>query len=167
MRKRSREQATATERSEKRVILYHRTTRDKAGSIKVRGFIDATGTYLTDQEFSGVWVSDVPLDANEGAHGDALFEITLDVPEAALTFVKLPSPNRLLRPTNTLADIFYQSAQPNPATNKSRIAHAKPIAPPRPPRQRLRTNPPIASAPAGHSRVHAATTAPAHLSIGN
>jgi hypothetical protein len=67
---------------------------------------------------------------------------------------KLPSPNRLLRPTNTLADIFYQSAQPNPATNKSRIAHAKPIAPPR---QRLRTNPPIASAPAGHSRVHAAT----------
>ena len=70
---------------------------------------------------------------------------------------KLPSPNRLLRPTNTLADIFYPSAQPNPATNKSRIAHAKPIAPPRPPRQRLRPNPPIASAPAGHSRVHAAT----------
>ena len=68
---------------------------------------------------------------------------------------KLPSPNRLLRPTNTLADIFYQSAQPNPATNKSRIAHAKPIAVPRPPRQRLRTNPPIASAPAGNTWVHA------------
>jgi hypothetical protein len=52
---------------------------------------------------------------------------------------KLPSPNRLLRPTNTLADILYLFAQPNPATNKSRIAHAKPIAPPRPPRQRLRS----------------------------
>jgi hypothetical protein len=70
---------------------------------------------------------------------------------------KLPSPNRLLRPTNTLADILYLFAQPNPATNKSRIAHAKPIAPPRPPRQRLRTKPPCACAPAGRSRVHAAT----------
>jgi hypothetical protein len=45
------------------------------------------------------------------------------------------------------------SAQPNPATNKSRIAHAKPIALPRPPRQRLRANPPIASAPAGNTWV--------------
>jgi hypothetical protein len=78
-------------------------------------------------------------------------------PQSTTYFPKLPAPDRLLGPTNTLADIFYQSAQPNPATNKSRIPHAKPIAPPRPPRQRLRTNPPIASAPAGHSRVHAAT----------
>ena len=56
----------------------------KLHHYQARGFIDATGTYFTDQEFSGVWVSDVPLDANEGACGDDLFEITLDVPEAAI-----------------------------------------------------------------------------------
>jgi hypothetical protein len=78
-------------------------------------------------------------------------------PQSTTYFHKSPAPDRLLRPTNTPAGIFYQSAQLNPATNKSRIAHAKPIATPRPPRQRLRPNPPIASAPAGHCRVHAAT----------
>jgi hypothetical protein len=30
----------------------------------------------------------------------------------------------------SIADIFYQSARPNPATNKSRIAHAKPHSSP-------------------------------------
>jgi Phage integrase, N-terminal SAM-like domain len=76
-------------------------------------------------------------------------------PQSTTYFPELPAPDRLLGPTNTLADIFYYSAQPNPTTNKSRIAHAKPIAPPRPPRQRLRTNLPIASAPAGNTWVPA------------
>ncbi len=33
---------------------------------------------MTDQEFTGVWVSDCPLDINEGARGDVV--LTLDVP---------------------------------------------------------------------------------------
>src|SRR5580692_6534916 len=81
-------------------------------------------------------------------------------PQSTTYFRKLPLPDRLFGPTNTLADIFYQSAQPNPATNKSRIAHTKPIAAPRPPRQRLPPNRPIANAPAGHTcgltRLHGA-----------
>ena len=37
---------------------------------------------MTAHEFSGVWVSDTPLDANEGAWGR--FVISLDVPDAEL-----------------------------------------------------------------------------------
>ena len=33
---------------------------------------------MTDQEFTGVWVSDCPLDINEGGRGDVV--LTLDVP---------------------------------------------------------------------------------------
>jgi hypothetical protein len=66
------------------VIVYHRTTRKNAEAIAKEGFKDATGTYLTNHEFSGVWVSNVPLDANDGAWGDVVFEITLDVPEGAI-----------------------------------------------------------------------------------
>jgi heme-degrading monooxygenase HmoA len=89
-----------------------------------------------------------------------LTEILLNPP---LTFVNYPYRIASSDLTNTLADIFYQSAQPNPATNKSRIAHAKPIAAPRPPRQRLPPNLPIASAPAGDIRCPRDYTAPAHL----
>ena len=66
------------------VILYHRTTRQNAEAIAKEGFKDATGTYFTNQEFFGVWVSSEPLDANEGACGDVLFEITLTVPETSI-----------------------------------------------------------------------------------
>src|SRR5580700_7759948 len=88
-------------------------------------------------------------------------------PQSTTYFPELSSPDRLLAPTNPLAHILYQSLQPNHATNKSRIAHAKPIAPPRPPRQRLRPNPPIASAPAGNTWASRRCSPPAHLSIGD
>ena len=41
------------------------------------GFRNATGRYLTNREWSGVWVSDRPLDNNEGASGEALLQITI------------------------------------------------------------------------------------------
>ena len=56
--------------------VYHRTFH--AAAILREGFLDATGTYLTGKEFSGVWVSDRPLDVNEGAEGDVL--LTLSIP---------------------------------------------------------------------------------------
>jgi hypothetical protein len=59
------------------MILYHRTP-DAAAIIR-DGFRDAVGRYLTSSEHSGVWFSDVPLDANEGAQGQQL--LTLDIPE--------------------------------------------------------------------------------------
>jgi len=66
------------------MILYHRTTRENAEAIKSGGFRDTTGSYFTDREFSGVWLSNVPLDLNDGAAGDVLFEITLELPDTAI-----------------------------------------------------------------------------------
>lgn len=57
--------------------FYHRTS--AAEEILAHGFRDATGFYLTTQQWSGVWLSDVPLDGNEGATGDDL--LAVDVPD--------------------------------------------------------------------------------------
>ena len=57
------------------MILYHRTTEKAAASILAEGFKDGDGTYLTSQRWSGVWLSDQPLDINEGAGGNMLLRI--------------------------------------------------------------------------------------------
>ena len=57
--------------------FLHRTTRDAATRILRDGFRDTTGRYLTDREWSGVWVSDRPLDSNEGANGEVLLQIEI------------------------------------------------------------------------------------------
>jgi len=59
------------------MMLYHRTTRAAADAILRDGFIDGTGNYLTANKYSGVWLSDRPLDVNEGAHGDVLLSVDL------------------------------------------------------------------------------------------
>jgi hypothetical protein len=56
--------------------VYHRTSHSAA--IQRDGFRDATGTYGTDRRFTGVWVSNCPLDIDEGAEGDVL--LALDIP---------------------------------------------------------------------------------------
>ncbi len=63
------------------MILYHRTTSDAAERILATGFRDNTDPYMTTKEWTGVWLSDVPLDANEGAWGDVLLKITLSLSE--------------------------------------------------------------------------------------
>ena len=59
------------------IKAYHRTFH--SAEILRGGFRDTTGTYMTDREFTGVWISDGPLDCNEGANGDVL--LVLDIPE--------------------------------------------------------------------------------------
>jgi hypothetical protein len=59
--------------------LYHRTTKAAAEAILRDGFRNGRGSYLTAQEHEGVWVSDQPLDANEGAGGSAL--LSVEIPE--------------------------------------------------------------------------------------
>jgi len=63
--------------------LFHRT--DDAEAILTSGFKDGTGRYLTTNEYSGVWLSNVPLDVNEGAFGDTLLLVELDVAEGELS----------------------------------------------------------------------------------
>lgn len=60
------------------VKLFHRTTIANARSIQRTGFRDGRGSYMTRSEHSGVWLSNVPLDENEGAIGDALLSLEID-----------------------------------------------------------------------------------------
>jgi hypothetical protein len=61
--------------------LFHRT--DHADAILREGFRDAEGHYgFFDEEENpvpvrGVWLSETPLDENEGADGDQLLQIEL------------------------------------------------------------------------------------------
>ncbi|MFZ5354604.1 MAG: hypothetical protein ACOZCL_18020 [Bacillota bacterium] len=63
------------------MILYHRTVLKIAQSILDIGFIDSTELYLTTEEFTGVWFSNISLDINEGADGDTLLQIKFNFTE--------------------------------------------------------------------------------------
>ena len=65
------------------MILYHRTSSANAESILKSGFKDHTGTYPTDQQFTGVWFSDKPLDV-KGIEGDTLLIVSLRATDKAL-----------------------------------------------------------------------------------
>lgn len=60
--------------------VFHRTTHNAAESIIREGFSDSEDTYMTQHLYRGVWVSDQPLDANEGAFGDTV--LAIDIPDA-------------------------------------------------------------------------------------
>ena len=66
------------------MVLYRRTTKELAESILRDGFRDAEGSYLTTKLWRGVWLSDRPLDINEGATGDVLLRVELACDEADL-----------------------------------------------------------------------------------
>src|SRR5262249_21233968 len=59
------------------LTLYHCTTKSVARQILANGFRDHTARYLTDREWTGVWVSDRPLYNTEGASGDTLLQIKI------------------------------------------------------------------------------------------
>jgi hypothetical protein len=57
--------------------FFHRTTRKAASAILLHGFKDATGTHGTGSLHTGIWISNVPVDSNEGAKGDVLLEVRI------------------------------------------------------------------------------------------
>jgi hypothetical protein len=59
-------------------VLYHVTSEEAARSILRDGFLDGRGTYLTIQEWTGVWLSDSPVSVNEGAQGETI--LAVDIP---------------------------------------------------------------------------------------
>ena len=77
--------------------LYHRTTAASAESILRDGFKDGTGHYLTGQLHSIVWLSNEPLDINEGATGEVLLEVALDMREDDLAFYEWPEEGKPYR----------------------------------------------------------------------
>jgi hypothetical protein len=66
------------------MIVYHSTTAETAKKIIEHGFRDGRGRFLTASEWVGVWVSDRPLDQNEGAKGDTVLKVNLAVSEAEI-----------------------------------------------------------------------------------
>jgi hypothetical protein len=50
--------------------------------LRTDGFRDGEGDYLTSDTHRGVWLADVPLDANEGAKGEHV--LVVDVPESVV-----------------------------------------------------------------------------------
>lgn len=58
--------------------FFHRTTEAAATAIIRNGFKDARGKYMTATDHQGVWLSDTPLDSNEGAEGDVLIAVDID-----------------------------------------------------------------------------------------
>ena len=65
-------------------VLYHRTGWEAAERILARGFTDATGTYMTGEEHTGVFVSDVPLDTGQGAaSNDVLLRVHIEADAVA------------------------------------------------------------------------------------
>src|SRR4051812_11365936 len=61
--------------------FFHTTSCAAAEKILAGGFLDHSGTYGFGIWLSGVFVSDVPVDGNEGAYTGALLVIDLPVPE--------------------------------------------------------------------------------------
>lgn len=63
------------------MILYHRTPAAK--DIMEKGFKDSESNYLTNRKWSGVWLSDRPLDSNEGAKGNQV--LTVEIPDEVIS----------------------------------------------------------------------------------
>jgi len=59
------------------LLVFHRTSQAAAEQILRSGFRDHTARFLTEREWTGVWVSDRPLDNSEGASGDTLLQIEI------------------------------------------------------------------------------------------
>ncbi len=73
------------------VVLYHRTSIADAREILKDGFVDTEWDFglrdaNTDEDVvvTGVWLANRPLGEAEGPPGDALLEVTLELPDEAL-----------------------------------------------------------------------------------
>jgi hypothetical protein len=68
--------------------FFHRT--NAAEAILRDGFRDAEGSYmLIGLMLRGVFLSDIPLDVNEGAKGTQLLEVTLPIAESEISDYEL------------------------------------------------------------------------------
>ena len=74
--------------------LFHITSNAKAEAILKDGFRDATGYYLTDREWTGVWVSTEPFEGFD-ANTNILFAI--EIPEDAISELEWPEEGKPYR----------------------------------------------------------------------
>ena len=74
--------------------LFHITATANAEAILKEGFRDGTGHYLTDQEWTGVWVSTEPFD---GYDADTKTLFTIEIPEDVISEFEWVQPGMRLR----------------------------------------------------------------------
>lgn len=65
--------------------LYHRTSAESADAIVISGFKDSTDKYMSNEDQAGVWLSNTPLDPNEGTQDGPLLLVELALSEQELT----------------------------------------------------------------------------------
>jgi hypothetical protein len=90
------------------MIVYHRT--DAAEAILREGFRERTAGYLTDTMLTGVWVSDIPLDCNEGCKGDQL--LALEMPAEVFAAHEMTDDNIRYREAILPANILNSYGPP-------------------------------------------------------
>jgi hypothetical protein len=83
--------------ADKPMILYHVADKLVAQAILRDGFLDGTGGYLTERLWSGVWLSDRPLDANDGAFGDTVLAVEFSCHDKALAEYEWYEPGKSYR----------------------------------------------------------------------
>ena len=75
--------------------FFHAIGTKKAEAILKEGFRDGTNFYLTDREWSGVWISDKPFDDAHLSDGITLFAI--EIPEDVISEFEWVQPGMRLR----------------------------------------------------------------------
>ena len=61
--------------------MYHRTNWEAAQKILSKRFRDGTGTYMTVNQYSGVWLTNTEFDPSAGELGDTLLKVSLRLGE--------------------------------------------------------------------------------------
>ena len=78
--------------------FFHRTTKEAAEQILREGFRNRTGYYgFSGMEITGTWLSHVPVDSNEGAKGDVLLVVDLNVLENEIADFEVQDAERCYR----------------------------------------------------------------------
>jgi hypothetical protein len=76
--------AVIAKNGDRKVVLFHRTTVERASAILSSGFRDGVISYGPKTRFEGVWVSNIPLRPDQGVKGGAILRITTELSEAEL-----------------------------------------------------------------------------------
>jgi hypothetical protein len=100
------------------VRLYHSTTPEAAEKIAADGFRDSSGHYGTSREHSGVWLSDVPLDENEGTSGNTLLFVDFALSEEEIADFEWIEEWKTYREWQIPADLINENASVRVATEE-------------------------------------------------
>ena len=107
-------------------VLYHVTTVDNAQVILRDGFNETAEFYSPDTNANGVWLSDRPLNANQGIRGDITLAVSLNLSLRELGFYKLVGTRKPYKEWCVPASIIRRYAKVSliqPHLEDARIAH--------------------------------------------